>query len=427
MSFLAGRQRWLIVALLFFLSTINYLDRQSLSVLAPTLRETLNFTVEQYSYIVSTFLLAYTIGYLFCGRIIDRFGPKVAIGTALAFWSIAACLHSMAHSWRHLAAFRFLLGLGESFNAPGGAKVIREWVPSRERALSMAVFSTGNVAGAIIAPPLVSFLAMKFDWRIAFLITGAVGFVWLAVWWRTYHPVETHPKLMAEERKLILEGRAAASSQKPPAFWAIVRHPLTISFILARFLTDTLAYFFSFWMPEYLRRGHGLTLAEIGMLAWIPYLAADIGGISGGASSDWLVRRGWNPVNARRRILLIAACLTPMCLAAMHVESAYAALACIGIVLAAQSAWMTNLLTAMTESMPPQVAGQVVAWSGIGGSIGGALANLATGYVIAKHGYGPIFTSLAFVHLTALAILTAGWFFNAKSNADRNSRRRVHE
>jgi len=401
-----GRKRWLIVLLLFFLSTINYLDRQSLSVLAPTLRERLSFSVEQYSYIVSSFLVAYTIGYLFCGRILDRLGTRAGIAIAISFWSAASCLHALARSWTHLAAFRFLLGLGESFNAPGGAKAIREWIPKKERALCMAVFSTGNIFGAIIAPPIVSFLALKFDWRPAFLITSSVGFLWLIFWLKSYRTPDRDPSLSPAERALILSSQDSSSPAKAkPGFWEVFSHPLTIAFLSARLLTDSLPYFFSFWLPEYLRHSHNFTLAQIGMFAWIPYLAADLGGITGGASSDFLVRRGWSAVAARKRVLFTAACLTPAALVAVHASSPALSLACIGLVLAAHSAWITNLLTLMTESMPPHLTGQVVAFSGVGGSLGGIVSNLATGRLVSTYGYEPVFTSLAFVHLAAFGIL----------------------
>lgn len=406
MSLLKDRKRWLIVLLLFFLATINYLDRQALSVLAPTLRERLSFGVEHYSYIVSAFLVAYTLGYLFCGRVLDRLGTKVGIGIAISFWSAAACLHALARSWTHLAGFRFLLGLGESFNAPGGAKAIREWIPKKERALCMAVFSTGNIFGAIIAPPVVSFLALKFDWRPAFLITGATGFLWLLFWLKTYRTPDRDSSLSPAERELILSGRnAAEASGLKQSFSGVLTHPLTLAFISARLLTDSLPYFFSFWLPEFLRQSHNFSLAQIGMFAWIPYLAADLGGITGGASSDFLVRRGWRAVEARKRVLLVAACLTPTALIAVHARSPLLSLACIGLVLGAHSAWITNLLTLMTESMPPHFTGQVVALSGVGGSVGGILSNLATGRLVHSFGYEPVFTFLAFVHLTAFALL----------------------
>jgi ACS family hexuronate transporter-like MFS transporter len=412
----AGRWRWRIVVLLFFLSVINYLDRQALSVLAPTLREELDFTVEHYSYIVASFLAAYTLGLLFCGRVLDRMGTRGGISFAILFWSTATCSHALARSWRHLAASRFFLGLGESFNAPGGAKVIREWIPRKERALSMAVFSTGNIAGAVLAPPLIGYLALHFDWRPAFLVSGFLGFLWWLFWIKYYRSPEQHPRLSEAERALILAERSASETQAADTrFWDVVRHPATLAFMAARFLTDSVPYFFSFWLPEYLKLGHGFGLSQIAMMAWIPYLAADVGGLSGGAASDWLVRRGWSAPRARRRVLLAAACLTPAAFLAVRAEAALVSLLCVGAVLAAHSAWITNLLTLMTESVPARVSAQVVAWSSVGGSIGGILSNLATGRVVARWGYRPVFSVLGFLHLTA--------FMLVRLLADRSSAR----
>lgn len=406
MRVLGDRWRWRIVLLLFFLSVNNYLDRQALSVLAPTLRDRLHFTVEHYSYVVASFLLAYTLGYLFCGRVLDRVGTRRGISLAVLFWSTATCSHALARSWRHLAFTRFLLGLGESFNAPGGAKAIREWIPRKERALSMAVFSTGNIAGAVLAPPLIGFLALRFGWRPAFLVSGFLGYLWWAFWIKYYRSPEQHPRLSQAERALILAERSASETLAADAsFWDLLRHPATPAFMAARFLTDSVPYFFSFWLPEYLKQSHSFGLSEIAMMAWIPYLAADLGGLFGGAASDWLVRRGWTPLEARRRVLLGAACLTPAAMLAVRAEAPLVSLLCVGLVLAAHSAWITNLLTFMTESMPAHVSAQVVAWSGLGGSIGGILSNLATGRVVARWGYRPVFSLLALLHLSAFALL----------------------
>ena len=217
MSFLRTHLRWGVVALLFFTALLNNLDRMVLSVLAPTLKESLAFGDVEYSYVVAAFLAAYALGYTFCGKVLDRVGVKLGMMAALVFWSVAAMGHAAAVGWLSLAAFRFLLGLGESFNSPGGVKAIAEWIPRRERGLCMAVFSNGNVLGSIIAPPLVAFLSLHLGWRWAFGITGGLGLVLWAVWRHVYHSPESHPRLTDEERAVIMAERGERAS------WFVVR------------------------------------------------------------------------------------------------------------------------------------------------------------------------------------------------------------
>ncbi len=399
--------RWRIVALLFFLSAINYLDRQTLSVLSSTLRETLKFSAVEYSYIVTAFLVAYSVGYMFCGTIIDRIGVRLAVMLALAAWSLAGMGHAFATGWVALLGWRFALGLGESFTSPCGIKALAEWAPKRERGLSTALFSNGNIFGAIIAPPLVSLVAIKLGWQWAFLATGGLGLVYLAFWWRYYDSPEQQSRLPAEERAYILAERATPSvgTARKISFLQALRHPAVLGFFVARLLTDSLSFFFSFWLPEYLQSERGFSLAMIGIFGWIPFLASDIGGPGGGALSDWLVRRGWKPGDARRRMMLVAACLMPCSLLAVHASSAYVALGLIGVILAAQSCWMANILTLVSESFPREHVGTYLSLSALGGSIGGIISTLAAGKIIHSFGYVPVFTTLGFLHFAAFATI----------------------
>lgn len=398
--------RWRVVILLFFLSVINYLDRQTLSVLAPTLRGQLGFSTVQYSYIVATFLVAYAVGYVFCGAVIDRLGVRLAVIVALTAWSLAGMVHAFAASWIALALCRFALGLGESFNAPCGIKGIAEWIPKRERGLSMAIFSNGNIVGAIVAPPLVSFVTLRLGWQAGFLVTGALGFVYLIFWSAFYDAPERQPRLPPAERDYILRERGTAPPAKKIPLFQAFAHPAVLGFFLARLLTDSLSFFFSFWLPEYLQSARGFSLAMIGLFAWIPFLASDIGGPGGGALSDWLVRRGWAPVAARRRLMLVAACLMPCSLLAVHAGSASLALGLIAVILAAQSCWMSNILTLMSETFPREQLATYVSLCSIGGSIGGILSTLLAGKVIHSMGYVPVFTALGFLHLAAFGIIS---------------------
>jgi len=400
------RRRWLIPGLLFFSSTISYLDRQTLSVLAATLKTELGMTAAQYGYVVTGFLVAYGIGFWFSGRIIDRFGVHRSFALALAAWSAVAMLHALASNWKELLAFRFLLGLGESFATPAAAKVLAEWIPRRERALCTAVFSTGNFVGAMVAPPLVAGLSLRYHWSVAFLVTGACGFFLLAAWWMWYRPPETHPMLTTAERGYILAERGS----QPVAFgrvstWRLLGHPAALGFFCTRFLTDACSYFFVFWIPLYLQTARSFTLAEIGLFAWIPYLAADVGTLGGGAWSDWFVRRGWTPRRARLRLMLISAGLTPLTALAVRAGPAAVCLGLIAVVMAAQASWNNNLFTLTQESAPPQFVASVVAVSIMGGTVGGSISNLFLGGWIHQSGYTPVFTALAFLHLAAFFVV----------------------
>jgi ACS family hexuronate transporter-like MFS transporter len=311
MSFLASHQRWLVVVILAGFSIVNYLDRQALSVLAPTLRKELGISTEQYSYIVSTFLTAYAIGYAITGRALDRIGVKLGLAAALAFWSLVGMAHAAIIGWLTLASARFLLGIGQSANSPGGMKAIGEWIPPRERGLCSAVFSNANSLGGVLAPPIVAGLALWLGWRWAFLIVGASGFVLLAVWWRFYETPERHPGLTAAERAHILGTRGAAPAAKPDrpvSYWTILKDPRCLGLCLIRVLTDPFAYFNSFWLIDYFQTVRGFSLQTVAMLGWIPYLASPLfGGPIGGAIGDWMVRRGIEPRVARLRMMFAAA------------------------------------------------------------------------------------------------------------------------
>jgi MFS transporter, ACS family, hexuronate transporter len=405
--FLRSHQRWGVVALLFLVAAINNLDRQTLSVLAGTLKPALGFGNVEYSYIVTAFLVAYGAGYAFCGPIIDRLGVKLALAGALAFWSFAGMLHAAAVSWMMLLAFRFLLGLGESFNSPAGVKAIAEWIPPRERGLCMAIFSNGNIFGAIVAPPLVSLVALHLSWRWAFIVTGGLGFVLLAVWWRFYDRPETHRGITAGERTYLTAQLAAAAPRASarPSMWQLLRHPVCLGFFLARFLTDPTSYFFSFWLPDYLQHSRGFSLAMIGLVAWIPFLASDIGGPGGGALSDLLIRRGWAPKRARLTLMGVAAGLMPLAAVAVRSDAVVVAIAIIAVLLAAQSCWMANQLTLISESVGRESVGTLLALTALGGSLGGVISTLITGRVLEAYGYVPVFTVLGGLHLTAFGVL----------------------
>jgi ACS family hexuronate transporter-like MFS transporter len=405
-TFFNEHRRWGIVALLFLFSVLNNLDRQALAVLAPRLKVELGFGPVEYSYIVSAFLIAYSLGYAVCGRIIDRHGVRLVLAGALLFWSLTTMVHAAASGWMTLAVLRFLLGFGESFNSPSGIKAISEWAPPRERGFSIAVFTNGYVMGAILAPPLVVFLTAQVGWRWSFVVVGSVGLVLAALWLRNYHPPQTHPRLTEKERRYILDAQAAVptSAGLKPTVWQLLRHPLCIGFFLAQLLTDPIAFFLNFWLPDYLH-SRGLTMAMIGLIGWLPFLGADIGGPGGGALSDWLVRRNWKPANARRALMLAAACLMLFANLAVRTDLLWLSIGLIAVLFAAQSCWKANQLALIAESIPRESVATLVSLSALGGSLGGVLSNLLTGHAVQAFGYVPVFTVISVLPLTAFVAL----------------------
>lgn len=405
-TFIAEHRRWGIVVLLFLFSVTNNLDRQALAILAPQLKEELGFGPVEYSYIVSAFLVAYSIGFAVCGRMIDRFGVKPILAGALLFWSLTTMGHSVAAGWMSLAVLRFMLGFGESFNGPAGVKAISEWAPTRERGVSIAIFTNGYVMGAILAPPLVVFLTAHLGWRWSFVVTGSVGLALVAVWLGNYHAPQAHPRLTEKERRLILDSHASAPSPAAgqPTIWQLLRHPLCIGFFIAQLLTDPIAFFLNFWLPDYMH-SRGLAMAMIGWIGWLPFLGADIGGPGGGALSDWLVRRHWKPANARRALMLAAAGLMLFANLAVRTDMLWISIGLIGVLFAAQSCWKANQLALIAESIPRESVATLVSLSALGGSLGGVLSNLLTGRAIQAYGYVPVFTVISVLPLCAFACL----------------------
>lgn len=428
MRLLSTHRRWLIVVLLAGFSVVNYVDRQALSVLAPTLRKELGISTEQYSYIVSTFLAAYAIGYAVSGRMLDRIGVKLGLAVALGFWSLMGMAHAAVIGWLTLATARFMLGLGQSANSPGGMKALSEWIPTRERGLCSAIFSNANSLGAVLAPPIVATLTLWLGWRWAFLITGASGFVLLAVWWRFYDAPEKHRGVSETEREHILKGRGAPPAKKveaPVSYLTILRDPACLGLCSIRFLTDPFAYFLSFWLIDYFQTVRHFSLETVAMLAWIPYLASPLfGGPLGGAIGDWMVRRGVEPRTARLRMMLAAACLTPVALIAVRTEASALAVALCFVMVAANACWTVNQLTLATELAPRNRVASLVSLGGIAGSIGGIVATLLAGRFIATVGYVPVFTGLGFVHLIAVAFLLVLHRRSERLGLERESRPR---
>ncbi len=418
-----GYYRWVICALLFFAATINYVDRQVISILKPTLQAEFGWSEIDYSDIVFAFQLAYAIGLLISGRIMDRIGAKLGFAIAIVLWSLAAMAHAEAAVFGRwvAAAFalagltysasvagfiaaRFALGIGEAGNFPASIKVVAEWFPRRERAFATGIFNSGTNIGAVVAPLVVPWITLAYGWYWAFIATGAIGFVWLAFWWLLYGSPERHPRVGPAELAHIRSDPAETTAALP---WStIMSHRQTWAFAIGKFLTDPIWWLYLFWIPDFLNRNHGIDLRTVGPPLVAIYLIADVGSIGGGWLSSALIKRGWT-VNAGRKtaMLVCALAVLPMVFAS-GAKDLWVAVTLIGIAAAAHQGWSANLFTTVSDMFPRQAVGSVVGFGGMMGAIGGMLIAKLTGYILDASGsYVPVFLMAAFAYIVALTII----------------------
>jgi len=402
--------RWVIAFLLLAATAINYGDRLALSVVSPDLRREFGMSEWDYSQIVALFMLAYAIMYAGSGYLVDRLGTRRGFAVFVAFWSVAEMLHGFAVGKKSLGACRFLLGLGEPGNWPAAAKAVAEWFPAHQRALGVGIFNAGSSLGSALAPPLVAFLTLHFGWRFSFFFTGALGLVWLAAWLVLYQPPHRNRFLRREEYEAMRdhvrppEETAPASAAKVD-WWKVMRMRECYTLILVRFFTDPVIYFVIFWLPEYLRRERGFDLAMVGKYAWVPFIFGDIGYIGGGWLSGWLMRRGWPLPKARKFVMLLGAAVMPAAIFAPLVPSAWMAIGATCFATFGHALWVANLQTLPTDLFKGQEVGTATGFSGMGGAIGGMLANLGTGWVVQHFSYAPVFLLAGLVHPLSAALV----------------------
>lgn len=401
----AGSYRWVICALLFFATAINYIDRQVFSILAPELQKSIGWNEQQYGDIVFAFQLAYAIGLVGVGSLMDRLGTRKGFSLAIIAWSLAAMAHAMARSVLGFGIARFALGLGEAGNFPGATKTVAEWFPKRERALAFGIFNSGSNIGAIASPFLVPFIAINMGWQWAFILTGAAGFVWLIFWLMLYRPPEQHPAISPEELAWIQSDPPEPAVKIP---WArLLPHRQTWAFALAKFITDPVWWFFLYWLPKYFDTTFHLNLNEMMWPLIVIYVAADIGSIAGGWISSAMLKRGVS-LNASRKIalLLCAICVTPMLFAA-HTQNLWMTVAVISLAAAAHQGWSANLYTLVSDMYPRQAVASVTGFGGMAGAVGGMLAAKGIGRVLEFTGknYAPLMSACSFAYLLALVLV----------------------
>ena len=420
-----GRLRWFICALLFLAATINYVDRQVIGILKPTLQNEYGWSEIDYADIVFAFQFAYAIGFVFAGRLMDRVGTKKGFALALVVWSIAAMAHAKATAFgapvagvlgfagltysASVAGFiaaRFALGLGESGNFPAAIKTVAEWFPRRERAFATGLFNAGTNVGALLTPMIVPWITIRFGWPSAFIVTGALGFGWLALWWLTYDRPEAHPRLGATELAHIRSDPPEADVHVPWVRLLPLRQ--TWAFAVAKFMTDPIWWLYLFWIPDFFSRMYGLSLLQLGPPIITIYLLADIGSVFGGWLSSSLIRRGWSVNAARKTAMLVCATAVVPIVTASRVQSMWGAVALISLAAAAHQGWSANVYTLVSDTFPRKAVGSVIGFGGMTGAVGGMLIAKLTGYILETTGsYLPVFIIAGTTYLVTLALVHA--------------------
>ena len=402
-----GRVRWTICGLLFFATTVNYMDRQILGILAPQLQSEFGWSETAYGNIVTAFQAAYAIGLVGFGRIIDLVGTKLGYSIAISLWSLAAMAHALARSVLGFGAARFALGLGEAGNFPAAIKTVAEWFPKKERALATGIFHSGANIGAILVPLLVPWLTIQFGWQASFLLLGTLDFVWLAFWAVMYEEPNKKKNLSPLELKYILSDPAEQETEKIP--WkSLFGYRQTWAYIVGMALSAPVWWFYLYWLPKFLHATYGLNLSRLGPPLVVIYSMTCVGSIGGGWLSSHLIDRGWSVNAARKTTLLVcAACVVPVIFAA-KASNVWVATLLIGLAASAHQGWSANLFTLVSDLFPKKAVASVVGLGAMFGSVSAMVFAQSTGFVLEKTGsYWSLFLICGFAYLVALAIMHA--------------------
>lgn len=401
-----GKVRWVICGLLFFASTINYIDRQVLGILAPDLQKEIGWSELDYGRIVIAFQVSYAVMMLVWGKILDRVGTKMGLGIAVTWWSLASMSTALARSAMGFGVARFLLGVGEAANFPASIKTVAEWFPKSERAFATGIFNSGTNIGAIVAPICVPLIAAAWGWRMAFILTGALGFVWLAAWWALYYTAAEHPRLQPAERKFILDGLEEPITAKVSLGEVLATRQLW-AFALGKLLTDPVWWFYLFWLPKFLASEHGIRGTALIPYLTTVYLIADAGSIFGGYLSSTLIKRGYTVNRARKTAMAIFAAIIPTVIVASQTDSAWTAVLLIGLATACHQGWSANMFTLASDLFPRRAVGTVVGIGGFMGGIGGILIAEFAGRVLNRDPsyYLPMFVVGGTLYLVALLVI----------------------
>ncbi len=395
--------RWYIAGLIGLATALNYMDRQTLSILWPTLQHDLGFSKSQYRYLPFWFLISYTIMYAVGGRLVDYLGARRGFAIFVSGWSLVDALHAFANKVWQFASCRFLLGVTEAGNFPAGIKAISEWFPVKERALAVGIFNAGTALGPAIAAPIITGVTLWLGWRYTFIAGAILSITWVLAWLLLYRTPQQHPCITAEELKMIEESQGPSNQQKVSVL-NILRTREAWGCILARVFTDPISYFFVFWIPIFLQQERGFDLKAMGEYYWIPFVGLGLGNLAGGAIPGWLIRRGWTLNRSRKTVMFISSLIIPVSFIAIaFVPNRGSALACTTVAMFFHAAWANMTLPA--EVFPKHVVGTVTGIGGAAGSLVSAVAMLAIGQTITVSSFTPVFIIYSALPMTAFILV----------------------
>lgn len=381
--------KWVVLVFAFLATVINYLDRQTLSVLAPVVLQQFRLSAESYSHIIFAFMLAYTVMNGLAGRLLDRLGTRIGYAITIAWWSGAEILHAFSGGALSLGAFRFLLGIGEAGNYPAGVKLISEWFPQEERSFASGIFNSGAAIGAILAPPLLAWIVLATGWRTAFASVGLLGFLWLAAWLVFYR--DAVPATSLETKQVPLRH--------------LLRSRFLWQFTFSKVLSDPVWYFYSFWFPQYLKMVHGFSMQQIGETAWIPFATAAAGNLAGGLGFSVLLRWIKTPATARRVAVLVFSLLMAAAIPVVRLSTPTQCIACISIATFGYSGALANLLAIPADAFPANTVASVWGFASMGAGFGGMIFSLVTGWIVDRYSFGPVFVLFGVLPLISACIV----------------------
>ena len=404
-GFRIGNVRWTICAMLFAATSINYMDRQVIAILKPTLQHSIGMTEMGYGYVVDAFQIAYAIGLLAAGRFVDKVGTRIGYVIVMAVWSLSAMGHALASTAMEFGIARFCLGLGESGNFPAAIKTVAEWFPQSERSLATGIFNSGTNVGAVLAPLIVPWVTIRYGWHAAFLTTGIFSMLWIFWWYRNYRKPADHPTLTGRELRYIY--KEAAAQMGPNVPWIkLLGYRQTWAFAIGKFLTDPIWWFYLFWLPSYFSAKFHLDLSHLGLPLIVIYNVSAVGSIGGGWLPAPFRRLGLSATGARLASMLLCACLVVPIFTASSLTSEWAAIGLLSIAAGAHQGWSANLFTTVSDMFPRSAVGAVVGIGGMAGSAGGALLAFFAGHVLQRtHSYGVLFLIASSAYLLAFVFI----------------------